>query len=833
MAQQYQTTSATLTIPGAYAETVVQNNPSGLSTTGVLMLIGEAESGLDFTAEQDLGLNAFGPDQISDFVGKYKSGPLVDAFRGAATASNDAGIPGSFSRVIAVKTNKSAQASGTLPKIGGGIWGTLTDKSSGKSGNLISRTVVQATPETVPSTGAALICPPQVATDIEFRVNGGSALTASITPAMLPPATQAAINALAGVAASGGVNRGVVTAVAGNLTVAIVSGFRVTFTITGATYAANPSVGDLLYVPTGSPLATANEGTYVVSAATSTVITATKIRDAAGAGGVLTAPSAEGPIAIAATTDISAFSPIVISSEASAIIDGRGKTLEIADTSTGELTDIAFTASSDGLTATAAIWASTAATPAVVVSASEYSVTLTASRQVDSISDAITSGGDIAFVIGYDGTTASMVISNGVLTTTVTGGAGANLSVALKDYPTIADLSDYISSQAGYTAAPSDTSFGQLASTNLDEGTSTIASTHGARTGRIKIDGETFKLDVASGGSLVAITPVSPATKMIGLPDVSSLSFLSGGTKGATTNADILGALDALQAVRGNFVVPLFSRDATSDISDGITDAGSTYTIASIHANTRSHVLLMSQMKKRRPRQAFLSNRGTFKAGKQAAGGMASSRASMHFQDDRDTNSFGNITQFHPWMNAVKAAGMQAAGFYRPIVNKFIKTSGVLQAAADFNDQLDSHLEDALLNGLCPATRDESGGFRWVSDQTTYTKDSNFVYNSIQAVYVSDIISMTVAQRMERAFVGQSVADISAALALTTLEAIMGDMKRLKLIAASDDAPKGFLDAKIRIVGPAMVVSLTIKLAGAIYFIPVTFLVTPVTQSAG
>jgi len=68
---------------------------------------------------------------------------------------------------------------------------------------------------------------------------------------------------------------------------------------------------------------------------------------------------------------------------------------------------------------------------------------------------------------------------------------------------------------------------------------------------------------------------------------------------------------------------------------------------------------------------------------------------------------------------------------------------------------------------------------------------------------------------------------------LTTLEGIMSDMKRLKLISASDDAPKGFKSATIRIVGPAMVVSLEIKLAGAIYFIPISFLVTPVQQSAG
>ncbi|MBA3350950.1 MAG: hypothetical protein H0U23_00740 [Blastocatellia bacterium] len=86
---------------------------------------------------------------------------------------------------------------------------------------------------------------------------------------------------------------------------------------------------------------------------------------------------------------------------------------------------------------------------------------------------------------------------------------------------------------------------------------------------------------------------------------------------------------------------------------------------------------------------------------------------------------------------------------------------------------------------------------------------------------------------MERAFVGQSVADVSAALALSTLEAIMDDFKRIKLIAASDDAPKGFKNASIKIKGPSMVVNIEIKLAGSIYFVPISILVSQVSQSAG
>lgn len=835
MAQQYVTDAGTLVVPGAYPKINVQNNPSGLATTGVLMLVGEADGGPSYAEETDLSQNVFGPDQLAEFVAKYKAGNLVDAYRGAIAASNDPNITGSLNRVIPVKTNTPTKASSTLPKIGGGTYCNIPAKMGGEDGNLVSRTLTAATAEVVPTTGATLIAPPQQNTDVAFRVNGGAEVSDTLTTGMLPNTIATTISALAGVIASGGTNRNLLTGTGDNVTVVQDSGFQCHFTI-DTTWDNVPTVGDLLYIPTGSPFAAANEGTYVVTAATTTRIDAYKLLDAAGDGDDRTAPSSEGPIAIAATTNIAAFAPIVVSVEAGAVVPGLGKSLEIANSGSEDFSNNAyvFASATSSPPAAAATWVSTSTVPYVLTSGAEYQVNLNVARQSDAISEDILVGGDVVLTLGYKGTSGSAVIANGVLTITVVGGAGASpAAITLSKYKTVSDLTTYLGSLTGFTAAPGTAAQGQLDPTTLDEGTYTIGTTHGAATGRIKADGKDFLDTVINQSVLVDAAAVAPATKLIGLPDVSSLAFLTGGARGATTAAAIVAALAALEAVRGNFVVTLFSRDATADITDGLTDASSTYTIAGVNAGLRAHVLQMSQMKRRRPRQGFASIRSTYAAAKLQAGNLASSRVALFFQDAKDVSSDGTLTQFQPWMAAIKAAGMQAAGFYRPIVNKFIAISGALQAAGDFNDQLDSHLENALLAGLCPIVRDEQGGYRWVSDQTTYTRDDNWVHNSIQATYVGDVIATTTAQRMERAFVGQSVADISAALALTTLEGIMSDMKRLKLIAASDDAPKGFKNAKIRITGPSMVVSLEIKLAGAIYFIPISFLVTPVQQSAG
>ena len=75
MAKSLVTDAGTLFIPGAYAKYTVQSANAGLATTGVLMLVGEADAGPDWSLEEDLEENSFGPDQLTAVIAKYKSGP--------------------------------------------------------------------------------------------------------------------------------------------------------------------------------------------------------------------------------------------------------------------------------------------------------------------------------------------------------------------------------------------------------------------------------------------------------------------------------------------------------------------------------------------------------------------------------------------------------------------------------------------------------------------------------------------------------------------------------------------------------------------------------------
>lgn len=838
MAQSFQTNAGLLVIPGAYPSFTVENQNSGIATTGVLFLAGEADQGPDATLEDDINSNAFGPGSVADVIAKYKSGPLVDAFRGAIAGANDPDITGSFQRAILVKTNPSLKASGSLVKFDTTDYATIQDRTFGKLGNLISRVVTTKQSEIVPTTTTFAFLPPIATTNISLRVNGGVAQALTLTTQETPEQFRTALNGLSGIDVTGGTDEQILgttgSPIAGNLSLVIVSGNQVSVNFS-VPYGAIPAAGDTLWIPTTSVLASVfanNAGSYIVTGASASSIQATKLLDATGTPNQLTAPTAQGSIASVDNEDAMAF--FAMSIHLFAAVDpiaGTGKALEIAEltSASGRLSYLTYEL--DSLDAPfVSTWMSKSATPNLMVSAREYIAKLTVSRSVDSITEDINGSGTVALTVGYQGTSGNLVNDGTTVTITVAGGAGSSPApLLLADFPTINDLATYINSLTGFSAAAAQAVFGQQPSTTLDQGTFNIGSTFVVRPGRIKQDAFKFFTAVANGSILVELSEQPTA----GQPAPQALGFLSGGAKGATTDATFNASIDKLALARGNFLIPLFSRDASEDVDDNLTDVNSTYTIDNIHSYCRAHVLSMSTLKRRRNRQAFLSKRDTFDNDKEAAGNMASFRCSMTFQDIKDLKSTGGIFQFQPWMGAVKAAAVQAAGFYRPLFRKNLAISGALQAAGDFDPNNDDQMEDALLAGLLPVKQDETGGFYFVSDQTTYGKDTNFVYNSIQAVYVADTVTLTIGQIMEKAFVGQSLADVSAGFALATLDSIMEDMRRLKLTAASDDAPKGFKNAKIRINGGTMQVSLEIKLAGALYFIPISVLVSQVQQSAG
>lgn len=717
MAQRLVTSWINTNIPGSNFNITVKSNPVGLGSSGITVIIGEADGG-DSYQNVVLKNNSFTPDQLDRVSEQYLSGQIVDAFRAFSAPSADADIAGSANRIYIVKTNAGTQASAIVDT----DYGILKDQNWGEPGNnykyQITSIAAEATPEhsgaTIAVFGAALN-----GAEFQIRLNGGVSTTITLS---------------------------------------------------------------------GNPADHSNQATLIVEL-----------------NGLL-------PAGITASAGTAANSvKLKINTDAAANRKGWGKSFELVDSSPGDLAALGLTAG-------------------LYTSAQEPGVEVAISRADIGLNETLDVNADIAMFVGYQGTTATLTINDDrtLLTTAVTGGSGANLSVDLGQYRTVADLAAFINAQTGYSAVAS-AGAQQLPPTALDavSAIGICSTTASLRPGRVKQANYNFIKTLATSNAL-SFTPEETA----GLPSVmASAVFLAGGSRGATSAADIVNALNQIAGIQVNIVIPLFSQDATADIAEGTTDSGSTYTIGAINAATKSHCIQYSTPKLKKNRIAVLSYwDNDYDNAKEVAQGLAHARVSLTMQKCSQVDSAGEIQEFLPWYTACVAAGMQAGGFYKSICNKFANVISFTDPDG-FDSGSPGDVEEALDAGLLFLTQDTAGN-RWVSDQTTYGFDTNFVYNSIQAMYCADVLALDLADAFQKAFVGKSLADVDAATAKSFLAQKMDGYKRIKLIAASDDAPLGYKNDKISISGPTMEVTVEIKLATAIYFIPINLSFSQVQSEA-
>jgi hypothetical protein len=354
--------------------------------------------------------------------------------------------------------------------------------------------------------------------------------------------------------------------------------------------------------------------------------------------------------------------------------------------------------------------------------------------------------------------------------------------------------------------------------------------------------GYQLKNELAS--SLVSVVPTYTVPALANAPkfcDANTTTVdtksLGGGVLGATSNTDVEEALAVLKNVNVNFVVPLFSQDATTDSAEGATSSSSTYEVNKVVQYAVKHVEQMSAIKIKKNRQAFVSRVGYANAVALVQSGTYMDntpyqyRASVAFQKAIGVDASGNSKTFQPWMVSAIAAGAQAVAGYRPIFNKALNIDGIVDPS-EFGATVPEY-ETALKSGLL-VLAPSSDGFSsiFLSDQTAYYyPDNNFVYNSVQAVYGADIIAQTIQQQMQ-VFVGQSNADVNATVALVYLQSVMSNLLLNKWIAASSDAPAGFKNASVTINGPTMKVSLEAKEATGIYFVPINLSISAVQSAA-
>jgi hypothetical protein len=574
----------------------------------------------------------------------------------------------------------------------------------------------------------------------------------------------------------------------------------VTVTITGGTWVSMPQAGDLVWILPDSQLAgasNANCGAYYVTAATQTTVTLTKVDQSAG---TYAAVSAATITTAGVTANLRCFVRAQTTPNYAGVIGSSAESKRIF---TIENTRDALVETSDEV------------------------------------------GGRVSLKIGYGNGSASAATvtvnqSTKRLTTTVTGVASVDLNINLLQYPTLQALAAYISAQPGYKAEV-DAAHANVSPLRLDDVSglgilSLTASPLGAP-GRVKQDAADVK-DLFAESSIMEAT----VTALRGLPSAMAKAFLAGGIVGSTSAAAIMAALDEFEKVRINTVVPLFSRDAASDIAESKTDESSSYLIDSIHAAVKTHCILMSDTKNRSERHCVLAFRGSYADAKDKAAALSSFRSQLVIQDVRALSTDGQLKWMQPHMLAAQVAGMRSgATVGLPLTFKFFNVSGIRHTTSQLDEVPEdvvvdfeprTQYDDAIDSGITFLESPASGGFRCVVDNTTYTKDDNWVFNRMATLHAADVVAYDFRTRLENTIVGARNTDFTAVSIRSLCEALLSGYKGQGLLGSKADAPNGFSNLSVRMEGNTVIIDVTVILVEGIDFVLSTISLTRNSSAA-
>lgn len=479
----------------------------------------------------------------------------------------------------------------------------------------------------------------------------------------------------------------------------------------------------------------------------------------------------------------------------------------------------------------------------LVVSGAENQAMITISNKRDLVNESSTVGGNIVLKIGRLGGVAPKVTINATQMLLINNSL-SEYALNLADFGTVSELASFISSSTGgnWNAVVASTLYGQLSPFALDQvsnlGADASSLSANALPAQIKKDAFEAK-DFFSLSSSVSLVAGSGA--VVGLPDAASETYLAGGALGATSTADVTNALTAFTKIRVNSVVPLFSRDASADIADSLTDGTSNYTILGIHQAVKTHCSLMATTKNRSERQGYLSMKDTYANCKIESQNLADARLQLVMQDIRQTNSDGVIEWFLPWAGACLLAGARGGSpIGLPMTGKYFNMSGIRQTAQalstaeediviDFDP--DSMYDDAIANGLTFWEHPQSGGFKMVVDNTTYGRDPNWVYNRANVLYAADVLAFDLRTQLENIYVGVKNT-VSAAEVKSTTESILATYLAQGITVSTADAKNGFKQLVVQINGNVINISVVVKLVEGIDFILADITLQRAQQSA-
>lgn len=363
----------------------------------------------------------------------------------------------------------------------------------------------------------------------------------------------------------------------------------------------------------------------------------------------------------------------------------------------------------------------------------------------DNVTNTSTSlGGEEILEIQYTGAGTAAVLEiqdvSGVktLTTTITGAASDGLVIDLTNV-SVEQLVNQINASAVYTCT---SDYFNKASVNAAAILDYYNNLDILAMPAVLYNTVVAVVDYINANSqFVGATLVADAIGQIAT--INSAEFLTGGTKGISTNTNFQNGFDALKGVRVNIVVPLVSKDGEN---------GSTYTIDSVNAQADAHCNFMSSTLGKSERNCYVSKTGDKDVVKAAARALNSRHTSMVAQKVTALDEFGNLIQHEEYALACLCAGLQSGSEVgEPITYKLLRIFALAQDAS-FDPRID--FDEMIEAGITLAEQTDAGTFRIILGNTTYSKDGNIVFNRISINEAANYVAFELRQHLESLFVG-------------------------------------------------------------------------------
>ncbi len=312
------------------------------------------------------------------------------------------------------------------------------------------------------------------------------------------------------------------------------------------------------------------------------------------------------------------------------------------------------------------------------------------------------------------------------------------------------------------------------------------------------------------------------------VPADSAAAFLTGGSRGASTNSNWQAAFDLLGQVRANQVVPLISEDLANQ------GLGSTATFASVAAAADAHAAYYSSTKGKSERENFLGMKATKANLIAQAGTLQSPHTVLTGQRITRRDAASELSEFDEWGLACLMAGGRAGSLLsEPLVYKNIRCSGLTQDAG-WNP--DDDIEDLILAGVTVAFAPPNRGFKFDRVITTYTKLDNDALVEESIVQGWKVIAYESRTQLEDIYTGTRGLPATVQNIKDSWEAILEAYRKQGAIVDSVDESGvrllAYRDVKVTLDGDKAYMRATISPVPGINFLLQTLFLVPATISA-